>query len=133
MAGPARRSATVRALAGDRRGSAAVEFGLVAIPLCMMIYGVAEFGRLMWTVAALNYAVEQSARCAAFLTTTCSSSSATATYAANLVSPTYIPASTYTLTSASCGYKVSASFAYTFVASGLFPETPTLTASACYP
>jgi hypothetical protein len=99
----------------------------------MLIYGTMEFGRLAWTESALNFAVEEAARCASVTPSVCGTSSQIASYAAAEVATGYVPSTAFTGSTAACGHQVSASFAYPFVASGLFPWTPTLTASACYP
>jgi Flp pilus assembly protein TadG len=127
------RSAWLERLFRDCRGATAVEFALVMPALCTLVFGVMEFGRLAWTQAALNFAVDEAARCASVTPATCGTSSQIATYAAAEIGPTYVPASAFTGTTASCGAKVTASFVYPFIATGLFSATPTLTASACYP
>lgn len=43
-------------------GATAVEFGLVAMPFFLMIFGVMEAGRMMWTMNGVQYAVEQTTR-----------------------------------------------------------------------
>lgn len=115
-----------------RRGTAAIEFALVAPALLLTLFGTIEFGRLMWTQSALHFAVEEAARCASVSPSVCGTASQTATYAAGKVSQLNIAASTFTAATAACGHQVSASFAYQFVATGLFPYAPTLTAQACF-
>ena len=117
----------------DRRGNVTTEFALVAPFLCIVIFGTMEFGRMVWTQSALNFAVEEAARCASVTPSVCGTSSQIATYAANEVSAAYVPATAFTGSTASCGHQVTASFVYPFIASGLFTMTPTLSASACYP
>ncbi|MDB5480327.1 MAG: TadE family protein [Caulobacteraceae bacterium] len=124
---------TLHRLVRDRRGTTAVEFALVAPALCLLIYGVMEFGRLAWTQSALNFAVEEAARCASVTPTVCGTSSQIATYAASEIATGYVPASAFSGATASCGHQVSATFAYPFIATGLFSMTPTLTATACFP
>lgn len=114
-------------------GSSAVEFALVAPILVSLIFGVFEFGRAIWTQGMLDYAVEQASRCASVNATTCGSSSATATYASQQTSPLNLPASVFTASTGSCGNLVSASYAFKFVATGLFPYNITLTSQSCYP
>jgi Flp pilus assembly protein TadG len=123
----------LRRLAKDRRGNVGVEFALVAPALCMVIYGAMEFGRMAWTQSALNFAVEEAARCASVTPSVCGTSSQIATYAANEIAPGYVPASAFSGTTAACGHQVTASFNYPFVATGLFSMTPTLSATACFP
>jgi Flp pilus assembly protein TadG len=116
----------------DCGGSTAVEFALVMPALCTLVFGVMEFGRLAWTQAALNFAVDEAARCASVTPATCGTSNQTATYAAAEIG-SYVPSSAFALTTTACGAKVTATFAYPFIATGLFSATPTLSASACYP
>jgi len=120
-------------LVGDCRGAAATEFALVAPALCMVLYGTMEFGRMAWTQQALNFAVEEAARCASVTPSVCGTSQQIATYAASEISAGYVPASAFTGATASCGHQVTASFPYPFVATGLFSMTPTLSATACEP
>lgn len=42
----------------SRRGVAAIEFGLVALPFVMLIIGIFEFGRYFWIQTSLERAVE---------------------------------------------------------------------------
>jgi len=116
-----------------REGATAVEFALIAPALFMTLFGAVEFGRLMWTQAALHFAVEEAARCASVTPGTCGTSDQITAYAANAVSPLSIPSTAFTSTTPSCGHQVSASFNYQFVVTGMFPLTPTLTAQACFP
>src|ERR1051325_9153018 len=52
-------------LAQDEAGSATVEFALVSIPLIMLILGIGSIALMLYTNAALHWAVENSARTAA--------------------------------------------------------------------
>ena len=116
-----------------RAGTTAVEFALVAPALFLILFGAVEFGRLLWTQAALHFAVEEAARCASVTPSVCGTSAQIAAYAANTVSPLSIASTAFTSTTPSCGHQVSASLNYQFVVTGLFPSTPTLTAQACFP
>jgi TadE-like protein len=58
----------------NRRGSVAVEMAIVLPFLMVMIYAIVELGRLLYMVAALNYAVERASRCAAIGAAECSGS-----------------------------------------------------------
>lgn len=116
-----------------REGTTAVEFALLAPALFMILFGAVEFGRLLWTQAALHFAVEEAARCASVTPSVCGTSAQTTAYAANAATPLTIASTAFTSTTPSCGHQVSASFNYQFVVTGLFPFTPTLTAQACFP
>ena len=133
-------------LAADESGANAVEFALVVPFFIILLLGVYDFGRAVWTQGVLDFAVEQAARCAAIDTSTCDSASDTATYASNQTSPLAIPAADFTVTLAtSCGAsvtgsKVTASYNFSFLGTfplnqgkSIFPTSVTLTSSSCYP
>jgi Flp pilus assembly protein TadG len=46
----------------NRRGSMAVQFALVAPALLMLLFGIIEVGRMVWTRSSLQYATEQAGR-----------------------------------------------------------------------
>ncbi len=60
-------------LGRDRRAATAVEFALVALPMLLLVLGSMEFGRLLWTMQALQATAAESARCMAVLAPPCSS------------------------------------------------------------
>ena len=119
-------------LARARHGTTAVEFALVAPVLFLIIFGGVEFGYLLWTQSALHFAVQEAARCASVTPSTCGTANQIATYAASETTGLNISSGAFTVTTPSCGHKVSASYNYTFIATGLLPFTPTLTAQACF-
>ena len=121
----------VRSFWRAREGNTAVEFAMVAPALFLLIFGTLEFGRLLWTQSSLHYAVEQTARCASVTPSICGTNTQIQTYAANTISYLNVGTSTFSSSSTSCGHQISASFNYQFIATGLFPFTPTLTAQAC--
>src|SRR5271154_1097099 len=59
------------ALRSDR-GTAAIEFGIVALPLLMLVLGIFEFARLYWTQEALQESATAGARCMGILQSSCS-------------------------------------------------------------
>jgi Flp pilus assembly protein TadG len=116
-----------------REGATAVEFALVSPALFLLVFGTLEFGRLMWTQSALHFAVEEAARCASVNSSVCGTASQIASYAAGTVTALNITSASFTATSPACGHQIKASYSYQFMATGLFPFTPTLTAQACFP
>lgn len=123
--------APLRRLLSDHAGAAAVEFALVVPVFLLMLIGIMEFGRLLWTQNALHYAVEEAARCSAIDTDVCSSTSTTQSFAAGRSGLTFAT-SVFTVTKTSCGWQVSASYPFSFV--GFLSEySVTLHAQACYP
>jgi Flp pilus assembly protein TadG len=66
----------IRRLARDRGGASAVEFALVIGPFILVLFGVIEFGRLLWTLNALQETAIAGARCMGVLNSSCTSSGA---------------------------------------------------------
>jgi Flp pilus assembly pilin Flp len=128
----------LRLVARDRDGATAVEFALVAPLMFAFIFGIIEVGHLLWTVGALNMAVEDAARCASVSnvssppSTLCDTQTHLQTYAVGRTLGMTVPASTFTLSTPACGYLVSASYPFTPMV-GYIPMSLTITASACYP
>jgi Flp pilus assembly protein TadG len=127
----------LRALTRDRDASAAVEFSLVLPLLLAFIFGIIEVGHLLWTVGALNMAVEDAARCvsvsnASTSKTPCPDQTTMQAYAAARTWGMTIPASDFTLTTPACGYQVTVTYPYTPIV-GYIPLSMTLSATACYP
>ncbi len=118
----------------DPGGTTAVEFALLAPVLFSLILGAIEFGRFLWTLEALNYAVQEAARCWVVNPDgKCATSTAVQTFAASAAPQLGFTASNFTATIASCGYKVVGSYNFRFIATGLIPLSPTLNAQACFP
>ena len=59
----ARRGNVLIRLARARRGSSAVEFALVVVPLFTLVFGIVEFGRLLWTRDVIKQVATVGARC----------------------------------------------------------------------
>jgi Flp pilus assembly protein TadG len=56
------------------QGAGAVEFALVSLPLLLLIFGVIEFGRAMWTREGLQQVAIAGARCVGMVQTNCGTS-----------------------------------------------------------
>lgn len=61
---------------GPRSGTAAAEFALVLLPLLLLIFGVLEFARLLWTRTALQQTAIATARCMGVRQASCATSGA---------------------------------------------------------
>jgi len=119
--------AAMRGSVRSQTGTAAIEMAIGLSIFVVAILGVLEMGRLMWAQNALNYAVQQGARC--MLVGACDTTSAPTT-AAN-ASGFGFDKSVFTATTQACGNQVAASYSYSFMTS-LIVDTPiTLTATAC--
>jgi Flp pilus assembly protein TadG len=69
-------SRQLRRFGGARGGATAVEFAAVLGPLLLLIFGVFEFGRLLWTREALQETATAGARCMGMSATTCAAGGA---------------------------------------------------------
>jgi Flp pilus assembly protein TadG len=124
-------AAALRRFARDTAGNPAVEFGLLLPALLTFVFGIAEGGRLLWTVNALHYSVQEAARCASINRTTCGSSTQIQNFAAGR-SGAGFDSSVFTATVAGCGNRVSAS--YTMPLNIPFmAHSISLSAQSCYP
>ncbi len=101
----------------------------------MLLFGIFEFGRLLWIQNALHYSVQQAARCASVNTTLCDNATDIQTYAAGLAGAG-IPSSAFSYSSSTCGSVtgsvVSASYTVRLFIP-YFSLNPTLTAQSCFP
>jgi Flp pilus assembly protein TadG len=111
--------------------------------LLLIVLGLIEAGRAIWTQSTLDYAVQAAARCYA-LGAICSPSQAelvcdnsantqqcAATKAPGLSFPD--PASTFNATTPPCGKQVTASLQFDWLVPEILPYSTTLSASACFP
>ena len=115
----------------DARGTAAVEFALVAPVFVGLAVGAFYVCLCLFLTGSLHYAVEQAARCASVNTTVCSSSTAITSYAQNhYFGPGGSPNFTYA--AAACGNSVTASMSYVLDV-GLRRFTIPVSATACFP
>jgi hypothetical protein len=117
----------------DDAGTSAIEFALVFPVFILMVLGIFEFSRALWTNSLLNYAVQAAARGDAVDTTNCGSSADIVSYAVQSSSPLAIPSGDFTASTPSCGSQVAVSFPFTFIVPQMFPFNITLSAQACYP
>jgi len=122
---------TTGRLRRDEDGATALEFALVLPALVLLIIGIMETGRVVWVQNALNYSVDQAARCASVDKITCGSATQIQAYAGTQ-SGAGFSASVFTVSVAGCGIVVSGSAPVSlhipFATSSL-----TLSAQSCYP
>lgn len=137
----------IQRLGGDRGAAAAVEFALIIVPFTLVMFGVIEFGRLLWTLNALQETAIAGARCIGVLNTSCASSGAySSTSAASFVKSTASQwgitlttadiATTNSTTCAGVGDFSQVTITYTFAT--VVPEiaqlsSKPLSVNACFP
>ncbi len=113
-----------------RRGTVAIEYAIVLPVFLIMLLGIMDTSRLLWTYTTLYRASEAAARCAAIKAASCTTFAATQAYAVTAALGLSIPASAFSVTNPACGMQVTATYGFVFV----FPrQTLTLKATACYP
>lgn len=116
---------------GSRDGAAAVETAFLLPTVLFLLLAVIECGRIAWTQTALNFAVQEAARCAAVRPGVCGTAAQTAGYAAGKVTALGIPASAFEVAARPCGTEVRAEVRHRFAAVAVFPTEPVLTARVC--
>jgi len=130
------------------RGTASIEFAILAIPFFGLSIGIFEFGRAFWTQEALQESVTQGARCVGIQQSSCYtagvySASATKTYVEGvalgwgITVPSADITATQTTTCGGVAGFAQIQIAYTFntVAGNLIPSLRSvpLTATSCFP
>lgn len=118
-----------------RRGSVAIEYALILPALLLLVIGIIDTGRVLWTYTTLYRATEAAARCAAINTTDCGAVAQIQSYAAAQAWGLTIDAGAFTVTTAACGIHVTGAYDFTFAIPAFTSDlgTITLTATACYP
>ncbi|THD80526.1 MAG: pilus assembly protein [Phenylobacterium sp.] len=119
----------------SRDGATAVEFAFVAPVLLALLLGVMEIGRAFWSQAALNFVVQQVARCEVVSPTNphCDSAADIKTYAATALPSVNLSSATFTVTAnPACGTQVTAAVPYGFLAWKLGKSPLTMSAQACH-
>jgi Flp pilus assembly protein TadG len=120
-----------RRLRADAGGASAVEFALVLPAFVLLVLGSVSAATLGFSIASMNYAVEEAARCAAVKKAACLTPANTASYArAQYVGSAISPVFTYS--ASGCGNTVTATAIYSLNLVPQFVKVP-LSTAACYP
>lgn len=118
-------------LYGNREGTTAVEFALVAPVFIALIFGTIGVSFAVFLIGSLHFAVEDGARCASVKTTICSDSATTIAYTqSRYLGPNVSP--TFTYATATCGNSVTGSVSYTMDV-GFRRFVIPISATACFP
>lgn len=115
----------------DRAGSLTVDFAMIAGPLLSLLLGTMEIGRLLWYQNALNYSVEEGARCATIDVNNCGTTDQVKSYSAGK-SGVGFASGVFSVSSPACGNQVNASYPMS-LSIPFVPVSVTLTAQSCYP
>ena len=114
-----------------RGGSVAVDFAMIATPLFLLIFGTMEVGRMLWYQNALNYSVDEAARCASIDVNNCNTSDQVKHYAADRSGAGFSSA-VFSASTQQCGNRVTATYPMSLNIP-MLPISVTLTAQSCYP
>ena len=115
----------------NQGGSVAVDFAMLAAPLFILVFGTMEVGRMLWYQNALNYSVDEAARCASIDVNNCNTSDQIKNYAADR-SGAGFASGVFSARTQQCGNQVTASYPMSLNIP-LLPISLTLTAQSCYP
>lgn len=127
---------------GDEKGATAVEFALVLPVMILMILGVIEGNRYLWSQQAVQEATSHTARCMAIGTDGCETIDGVKAYAEQRASKVGVKINTADVTALAnqnCNgtdnmSKVVISVPYASPLTSLIPVFPkTLNAEACFP
>lgn len=113
------------------RGNAAIELALIAAPLFLFLFGIIAIGQALWVQNALNASVAEAARCASINPTLCGTASQIQSYAPSQAGAGF-GASIFSVSIASCGSQVSASYPLALTIP-FISLSVNLSAQACYP
>jgi Flp pilus assembly protein TadG len=136
-----------RRLGGERRGSTAVEFAIIAGVMLPLLFGTVDLGLLMWTLNALQSTAALTARCVAIGSSLCSAGPAQFAVAAagQWIVPNIISAGQVTINTAatscngaagSLGPFVTVAIVSSYWGFGVLPApfaATTMQVSACFP
>src|SRR5688572_23486185 len=121
----------LRQVVCHRKGNAAVEMALAAVPLCLFLFGIIATGQTMWLQNALNASVAAEARCASVNPTLCGTEPEVQTYAASQAGAGFDDA-IFSWSRTACGNRVSASYPLALTIP-FMTVSVSLSAQACYP
>lgn len=115
----------------SRAGSTAVEFAMILPVFLAVIFGIVEFGRMIWTRNTMEHAVEVAARWGAINTS--KTDAEIEAYAATQLIVITSPPVQFSAASSSSSVSVTATNNFTSLAAAFGIPSLTLTATAQFP
>jgi Flp pilus assembly protein TadG len=113
-------------------GATAVEFAIIFPVFVLFVFGIIQFGLVLWTKFALQHATAEAARCATVNGTLCGTASGVQAYAATQAYGLKFPSSVFNVTTSTCGNQVIADYTFVFIESLGVPNVR-LNVSSCFP
>ena len=117
----------------DQAGGTIVEFALTAPLMLMLLFGIIESGRMVWTYQALQHGAQMAARCASVNTSLCGDSTQIASQASAAAWGISPDPSLIAGSEQACGRRVAIDYPYVFVGQTGSSWSMTLHASSCFP
>jgi Flp pilus assembly protein TadG len=117
----------------DGHGGTAVEMALLFPFLSLMILGAIDAGWMLWSASTLDFAVEEAARCAAVDAANCGTTANIQGVAVSKAMGLSMSASDFTVTTATCGKKVAATYIFPFLMPFSTNFNISIPATSCYP
>jgi Flp pilus assembly protein TadG len=114
-------------------GAVAIEYAIILPVLLVVVLGIIDVGRLLWTQTTLDRAVEAASRCAAINVTLCGTTAKIQSYAVTQAYGLAVTTMAFTVSAPTCGLSVKASFPFRLIIPWLARTSLTLTATSCYP
>lgn len=120
-------------------GSVAIEYAIIIPVLLLLLLGIMDVSRLLWTYTTLHRGVEAAARCASINVIKCGTTGAIQTYAAGEVWGLTVAPSAFTVSYPACGVQVKTIYNFRFVIPWYYVASPfgaqnsiSIEATACY-
>jgi Flp pilus assembly protein TadG len=115
-------------------GTAVLEQVIVMTALLGLLFGIINFGMVLWVQSSLYYSVESAARCASVNAATCGSPGAIQTYAWNQYFGQSVGATNpFSYSASGCGHTVSGNYTYSLSIPLFGTYSIPLSATACFP
>jgi Flp pilus assembly protein TadG len=124
----------IRSLVLCESGATIVEFAFGLTAFLMLIFGIINISRVLWTLGSLHYAAESAARCASVNSTACGTASLAQAYALQQYNGESLGGTNpFTYSATGCGNTVTASYTYSLVIPLAGTWSLPLSATACFP
>ena len=120
-----------RARTRGRSGSVAVEYGIILPVFLLLVLGVIDVSRLIWTQTTLDRAVEAAARCGAVNAVRCGTAAQVRSVAVEEAYGLKIQSTDFSVATKTCGVEVQVSFAFRLLIPWIARTELPLTARAC--
>ena len=111
----------------DRSGNTAVEFAMILPIFLAVVFGMIEFGRLLWIRNTMEYAAETAARWGGVNTS--KTNAEIAAYATGKLIGVDTTGITFTANASSSNVSVTGTHTYSIITSSVFVTIPTITQS----